>query len=317
MWRVTVTGALLLAAVASCSLEDSGGGLSSAGPDSGTGGTLVNSDASLGGSSATGGLGGSAAGGSSGGANLGGQAGSAGGGTGGSAGAVLDAAVDSGTGRVTTGLQLLYDFDDGSGDKVKDTAGGKGYDLTIVDIGNVAWGSGSLTVNSETRIENTGQPKRVHDACKKSKAITLEAWVTPKNTTQGGYARVFSNSKDQYDRNFTLLQMDNSWGVRMRTTTNVSGVPEIQTSLGTVSTNATHLVFTRAANGASVLYVDNVPLKNNILSGDFGNWDASYGFLLANEFVDSRPWAGTYHLLAIYSEALSAAQVAQNFLVGP
>ncbi|HMR11947.1 MAG TPA: hypothetical protein PKA88_39465, partial [Polyangiaceae bacterium] len=67
MWRSwTVCGALLLAVVA-CSLEDSGGGLSSASPDSGTGGTVVNSDASLGGSSGAGGLGGSSgAGGSAG-----------------------------------------------------------------------------------------------------------------------------------------------------------------------------------------------------------------------------------------------------------
>lgn len=315
MWRSwTVCGALLLAAVA-CSLEDSGGGLSSASPDSGTGGTVVNSDASLGGSSGAGGLGGSSGAGGS--AGAGGQSGSGGGATGGSAGSVADASPDVTSGRVTTGLQLLYEFDDASGNQVKDTGPGKAYDLTIADVGKVTWGSGVLTVNSETRIENPAQPKKVHDACKKSKAFTMEAWVAPKNTTQGSHARILSNSKGQYDRNFALMQMDNSWGVRMRTSTNISGIPEIQTPLGTVSTNVTHLVFTRAANGASGFYVDGAVIRNNILSGDFSNWDASYGFLLGNEFVDSRSWVGSYHLVAIYCAALSAAEVAQNFAAGP
>ncbi len=309
-----VCGALVLV-LAGCSLDESGGGEASATSDSGSGGTGVNSDASLGGGPATGGAG---AGGS------GGQAGGTGGGSGGAAasggtgGAVADAGTDAATGRVTAGLVLLYEFEDGSGTTVADTSGnGSPYDLIISDENNVKWGKNHLDVQSEIRIANNSPPTKVHDQCKQSKELSLEAWVTPKNTGQGSHARILSNSMDEFSRNFALMQMDDSFGIRLRTSTNPTGTPEIKTPLGTATTKLTHVVFTRASNGSSGLYVDSALIKGNTVSGDFGNWDGTWGLVLANEFTDSRTWLGKIHLVAVSCRALSAADVITNFSEGP
>ena len=313
---LAVCGALVLA-LAGCSLEDSGGGEASSTPDSGSGGTSVNSDASLGGGPATGGVGAGGSGGQTGGSGgLSGSGGAAA--SGGTGGAVADAGTDAATGRVTTGLVLLYEFEDGSGTTVADTSGnGSPHDLTISDENNVKWGKSHLDVQSETRIANSAPPTKVHDQCKQSKEVSLEAWITPKNTGQGSHSRILSNSKDQYFRNFALMQMDDSFGVRLRTSTNPAGTPEIKTPLGTTSTKLTHVVFTRASNGSSGLYIDSTLIKSNTVSGDFGNWDGTWGFVLANEFTDSRTWLGKLHLVAVYCRALSAADVVTNFSEGP
>ncbi len=310
---LAVCGALVLA-LAGCGLEESGGGEASSTLDSGSGGTSVNSDASLGGGPATGGVGAGGSGGQAGGSGgLGGAAAS-----GGTGGAVADAGSDAATGRVTAGLVLLYEFEDGSGATVADTSGnGSPYDLTIADEKNVKWGKGHLEVQSETRIANNSPPTKVHDQCKQSKELSLEVWVTPKNTGQGSHSRVLSNSQDQHSRNFALMQMDNSFGVRLRTSTNPIGTSEIKTPLGTTTTTLTHLVFTRASNGSSGFYIDSALIKSNTVSGDFGNWDGTWGFVLANEFTDSRTWLGKLHLVAVYCRALSAADVIKNFSEGP
>ena len=52
-------------------------------------------------------------------------------------------------------------------------------------------------------------------------------------------------------------------------------------------------------------------------SGSFGNWDPSDLFNVGNEASSERPWLGTIRLVAVYDRPLSAAEVVQNFGVGP
>jgi len=65
------------------------------------------------------------------------------------------------------------------------------------------------------------------------------------------------------------------------------------------------------------VYVDGVQLLETSRSCDFDGWDRGYELALANELEDARPWLGTYHLVALYSRALSDAEVATNFAAGP
>ena len=58
-------------------------------------------------------------------------------------------------------------------------------------------------------------------------------------------------------------------------------------------------------------------VASGLRDGDFSNWDASWSFALANEMTMNRDWLGEIHLVAVYSEALSAAQISRNYEAGP
>ncbi len=57
------------------------------------------------------------------------------------------------------------------------------------------------------------------------------------------------------------------------------------------------------------------------IGGDFSNWNSTYDLGLANEFTDAstdpvRAWLGQYDLVTVQCEALTAAEVLQNFQAG-
>ena len=91
------------------------------------------------------------------------------------------------TSRVTAGLQSLYTFDAGSGNTVFDVSGiGTPIHLTIANPANVSWGAGVLSVNVSTLIASAGAATKLNTAIPANNAITMEAWLTPANTTQTG-----------------------------------------------------------------------------------------------------------------------------------
>ena len=78
----------------------------------------------------------------------------------------------------------------------------------------------------------------------------------------------------------------------------------------------THVVYTRDENGEANLYVDNELIASDKIDGNLSNWDFDYKLGLASELSHSRPWIGTYDLVAVYDRALDSQEVAQNFLSG-
>ena len=229
------------------------------------------------------------------------------------------------TPRVTAGLQALYTFDAGSGDTVFDVSGvGTPIDLTIADSANVSWGSGSLSVNASTLIASAGAATKLNTAIPVNDAITLEAWVTPANTTQTGPARIVTLSPDPANANFTLGQGASGgipgtlYDVRLRTTTtgNAGHNPSLSSPPGSLSTTLTHMVYARDAAGNAAIYINDVLVANGTIGGNLSNWGSGYGLTLANVQTGDRPWLGSYDLVAIYDRALSAAEVSQNFSAG-
>jgi hypothetical protein len=225
---------------------------------------------------------------------------------------------------VTDGLQVLYTFEEGSGTTVHDVSGvGTSLDLLVSDGSAVSWSPGSLTIGSATLLASTEAATKVVDAAQTSDEITLEAWVRPANITQDGPARIVTLSQDPYNRNFTLGQ--GLWGtqpsalydVRLRTTaTSDNGQPSLSSPDGSLTTDLTHVVYTRDASGVARIYIDDVEQANGTVGGDFSNWDAGYRLALGNELTGGRPWLGEFHLVAIYNRALSPAEVTQNFEAG-
>ncbi|MEX2672762.1 MAG: LamG-like jellyroll fold domain-containing protein [Phycisphaeraceae bacterium] len=228
-------------------------------------------------------------------------------------------------GRVTDNLQALYTFSEGSGDRVHDRSGRQDpLDLVIADPSAVSWGDEGLTIEGETLIATQDPPYRLSQAMRGSQgrsgsgAITIEAWVTPANTSQDGPARIVTLSNDTSNRNFTLGQDGDRYDARLRTTsTTDNGMPSLNTDGDTVRTELTHVVYTRHADGGTTFYLDGQEVAGAEVSGDFSNWNEVFRLALAAELSDERYWQGTYHLVAIYDDALSAQDVQQNQTAGP
>jgi mono/diheme cytochrome c family protein len=217
-------------------------------------------------------------------------------------------------GRATRDLQALYTFEQGSGDTVRDVSGaGEPLDLRIEKPSAVRWGGGQLTVTGPTLIATDGPPHRLIDAVKKSKEVTLEAWVTPANREQSGPARILTLSSGPSERNFTLGQDAGRYVVRFRTTkTDANGQPTVDGPTNILYTRPTHVAYTRDAAGKARLYIDGEEKANRDVGGDLSNWDEGFRLALANEATGDRPWKGTFHLVAIYSRALTPDEVQGN-----
>jgi hypothetical protein len=217
-------------------------------------------------------------------------------------------------GRATRDLQALYTFEEAGGDTVRDVSGaGQPLHLRIEKPSAVKWGGGQLTVTGPTLIASADPPARLIDAVKQSKEVTLEAWVTPANQRQDGPARILTLSGGPNERNFTLGQVGTRYQVRLRTTrTDANGLPSVDGPTNILYTRPTHVVYTRDAAGNARLYIDGEEKAARDVSGDVSNWDGACRLALANELTGDRPWRGTYHLVAIYSRALTPDEVRGN-----
>ena len=221
--------------------------------------------------------------------------------------------------RVSDDLQALYLFEEGAGSTVMDVSGvGTPLDLEIDTPANTNWQTGSLEVVSPARITSSGPATKVIDAVLASEEITVEAWVTPANTTQTGPARIAGVSLGTTPVNFGLGQNKTRYDAKFRTTnTNTNGNPPTLTPGGVANTGLTHVVYTRDAGGQASLYVDAVLSASRTTSGTLSNWDAGYLFGIANTTNGTKPWLGTLDLVAVYSAALTPGEVTQNFDAGP
>jgi hypothetical protein len=229
-----------------------------------------------------------------------------------------------GQGRVTEGLQALYNFDEGAGSVVRDVSGeGTDLDLQIDDMSHVQWLPGSLAILSPTRVASTGPASKISQACKAKNEVTVEAWIEPANTTQEGPARIVSVSGAVFERNFSLAQGQyddlptDVFDVRVRTTdTDSNGIPAQDTPAGSAKAQLTHVAFTRQSTGVERIYVNGALVHQAHVTGDFSGWNLGYPLTLANEVGTDRPWLGRFHLVAIYGRALTGDEVTQNFNQG-
>ena len=220
--------------------------------------------------------------------------------------------------RVTRGLQALYTFDAARGETITDRSGtGRPLNLKIRRSDAVQWRDGSLAIRSAADIRSTGPATRIINAVKRSNALSLEAWVTPHSSAQSGPARIASISSGASQRNLTLGQDGDRYDVRLRTTsTSRNGLPSTPAPARSARTAVTHIVLTRDRDGRTHMYVNGRGQSAKKVSGNFSGWDDSYPLVLGNESGADRPWLGTLHLVAVYSQALTATEVGQNFRAG-
>ena len=217
--------------------------------------------------------------------------------------------------RITNGLQVLYDFNEGSGSTVNDVSGvGSALNLTIANPSNTSWTSGGLLISSATIIESATAATKVNNAIIASNAITMEAWVQPLNATQGGPARIMTVSQDWTARNFTLGQEGSKYAARLKTTTTGDqGYPTLE--YGPLFTHQLqHIIYTwDGSTGNEFIYIDGVQVYSGTRSGNTSNWNTGYKLAIANEIGLNREWFGEIKLAAVYDRALTSGEVATNF----
>lgn len=219
--------------------------------------------------------------------------------------------------RVEDGLQVLYTFEK-NGNEIPDVSGvGASLNLTIgnsANIKNVPYGK---EVFSPTILSANSTPTKIFNSCITTNEISIEAWIKPLNTTQTGPARIITFSKDGSNRNFTLGQIGNKFDTRVNTsTTDMNGVPSLSSTSGSLTTELTHIVYTRSSNGTAKIYINGVQNSSSSVAGNFSTWDDTDSFGLANEFITNRTWLGTYYLVPIYDKALSSDEVVHNYNAG-
>ena len=221
--------------------------------------------------------------------------------------------------RVTDDVIVLYEFEEESGPVVHDTSGfGTPLDLEIRDLGNTSWGDGALSFNSRTIAKSDGAATKVIEAMQLTDEITIEGWFKPANTSQDGPARIVTLSRNPSHRNFTLGQEDDFYDTRLRTTsTSRNGTPSLSTPPGSLTTDLTHVVYTRDHYGATKTYIDGVLVAEGSAVSTFNNWDTEMMLGLANEITRNRTWLGEMHLVALYNRALDPDEVERNFNAGP
>jgi hypothetical protein len=226
----------------------------------------------------------------------------------------------SGCNRVTNNLVALYDFKEGSGSTVKDVSGvGAALDLQIADPGNVTRlpGGCGISVNQSTIIKSSALATKLKTAITASNSMSVEVWVKPANLTQTGPARIATYSANTTNRNFMLGQDGHDYVARMRTsTTDANGNPTVAAG-NIAATQLQHVVYTWDASGYEKIFVNNAITYSGPRSGTLTNWSGDYYFALANEMTLDRSWLGEIYLVAVYSKALNASEVSQNYGSGP
>ena len=220
--------------------------------------------------------------------------------------------------RVARNLQVLYDFGTPVGTRVRDRSGvGPSLDLRIENLQQVRRSQGALEVRGPTLIRSDKAANKIINSVRRSGEITIEAWVRTARLNQDGPARIVTLSQDVRQRNFTLGQDGDQLQARLRSTkTSVNGVPAVDSPSKTLTQRKLHVAYTRSRSGQAVLYIDGRRSAARRVSGNLTNWNAKYRLGLANELDRQRPWQGTYYLVAIYSRALTASEIAQNFQAG-
>ena len=197
--------------------------------------------------------------------------------------------------RAIDGLIALYGFDEGGGSTIADQVPlGPNLDLVIPDLSKVTWQESGLEVDQSPFIGTAGDDMTA--ALQATDAFDSRGLDTPANNSQGGPARVVTLSNDSSNRNVTLGANAQKWQVRIRTasdTSNNGTSPSIESG-NVITTDLTHVVFTRDADGNSVI-TTGVAVKEQGKTGNLEAWSNGYQFGIAGEANvtgTNRAWSG-------------------------
>jgi len=119
------------------------------------------------------------------------------------------------------------------------------------------------------------------------------------------------------------MQDSKRYEARLRTSTNDNNGtdPNVRSGNNKAQTVLQHVVFVyNPSDGKGYLYLNGTLIKTeNNVRGNLNNWDSGFQMIIGNEFGDGlydRDWQGEIYTIAIYSKALTQAEITQNYNAG-
>jgi Concanavalin A-like lectin/glucanases superfamily len=233
------------------------------------------------------------------------------------------------SGRFQGGMIAHWKFEEGTGTIAADTASvGPTMNLTL--SGDYAWqsGGGVAFVKGAAMADPNDAVKLYNEIASGSgsQQYSIEAWVIPANITQGTIdspARILSYGAANDKHNFMLGQAMYQYVVRNRSKSpkvDANGMPQFATNPDDkdLQANLQHAVLTYDQMHGRRMYV------NGVFTDDADatppdllvNWSPAYNFSIGSEVNTQRRWAGVVKSVAIFKQALTEAQIMQNYLAG-
>lgn len=225
--------------------------------------------------------------------------------------------IDAAPAVRVAGAQVQWKFNEGAGLMAADSAGlVPAYDLVrnAVTILNSEWSNGGLTFTAGTYARTASMLMRPTNACLASKAATLEAWILPKNDTQGIPTRpaiIAGITSNINSRSFEISQVGRH--IIGRTRTVAPNAQEMQASDVVTAGALLHVVLVQE-QATQRIYINGVEKDSQI--SPLLNWEA-YAMFVGGDIGLNATWLGTARAVVLYCSALTAAQVQGNFAFGP
>ncbi len=242
--------------------------------------------------------------------------------------------TDEGGERYSDNLIAFWKFDEydpaGSPVVARDTSGvAPAIDLVLEGNVDFMQAYGVDIAEGGRVIASSDQSRKIYDHVAPEDTGTseysVEAWVVPANTTQGGdeVARIISYSRNGGSRNFTLAQQLYQYVARNRNAgraVNNNGTPALETYDVDQDLQAAlqHVVMTYDRSRGRRIYVDGAWTGDDdeFRAGPLWNWDDRHRLVLGDEVDGGRQWIGQIRMLAIYKEALTDEAIRTNFSAG-
>lgn len=237
--------------------------------------------------------------------------------------------IDPGDDRYLANAIAVYEFKEGGGDTAFDTSGVlPAIDLNVDQMQFMSsWGIENLPGENGMAIGTAEDSRKLYDLiaspAQGTQQYSIEVWMVAANISQEGPARVVSYSRGTGRRNFTMGQVQYNYDFRNRNISAEStdnGQPTLQTYDDDRDLQATlqHAVLTYDQYRGRAIYVNGVFTDDldEIQVGPLWNWDPDQRLVLGNETSRNRLWLGKLRYLAIHREALTEAQILQNYQAG-
>lgn len=228
--------------------------------------------------------------------------------------------------RYQGNLIAFYDFSEGTGSIAFDSSGvAPAMDL---EVQNAEWmGAYGLVMDDSHLSAEVNDSEKLYDQIAKpgygTGQYTIELWINNANVTQEN-ARIVAYERHGGDSNVSLYQQEYQYVVRNHSMADGSGSDgRVALITSDVDQDAQetlqHVVITYDAYYGRRVYVD------SYFTGDLDplggarlwTWNSNAQFFLGSNRSGSEDfWRGQIRMLAIYKQALSQAQIRQNFLVG-
>jgi hypothetical protein len=240
---------------------------------------------------------------------------------------VNDGREEVGEERFNAGIIARWDFKEETGNTALDTSGiPPAMDLELQGDVSLMTSYG-IDLAGGRAIATAANSRKLYDLIASpaggTQAYSLELWIANANTTQDGPARIATYSRNNGSRNFMLAQNQYQYVARNRTyddVTSNNGTPEMETYDVDQDAQSTlqHVVLTYDQINGRVFYVDGrwTDDLDEVPAGRLWNWDPSHRLAFGDEVSGGRPWLGQVRFAAIYNQALTEANVRQNYDAG-